>query len=105
MPKEKSVFVCRECGQEYPKWNGKCLSCGAWNSLEETLPVTSVGAKSVSNAVELKFTRMDEVTFDNEIRYDTGISELDRVLGGGLVKGSLVLIFGNRADNAFTAVV
>lgn len=95
MPKEKAVFVCRECGQEYPKWNGKCLSCGAWNSLEETLPVTSVGAKSVSNAAELKFTRMDEVTFDSEIRYDTGISELDRVLGGGLVKGSLVLIGGD----------
>ncbi|MCH5204757.1 MAG: DNA repair protein RadA [Oscillospiraceae bacterium] len=94
MPKEKTVFVCRECGQEYPKWNGKCISCGAWNSLEESAPLMVAGVKAAS-AAELKFSRMSEVSFDDEIRYDTGISELDRVLGGGLVKGSLVLIGGD----------
>lgn len=94
MPKERTVFVCRECGQEYPKWNGKCTSCGAWNSLEETSPLTVAGVKAV-NAAELKFSRMSEISYDSEIRYNTGISELDRVLGGGLVKGSLVLIGGD----------
>ena len=94
MPKEKTVFVCSECGHEYPKWNGKCMACGAWNSLEETAPLIVSGAKAVS-AAELKSSRMSEVSFDDEIRYDTGISELDRVLGGGLVKGSLVLIGGD----------
>lgn len=94
MPKEKTVFVCSECGHEYPKWNGKCTACGAWNSLEETVPLTVSGIKTAS-AAELKFSKMSEVSFDDEIRYDTGISELDRVLGGGLVKGSLVLIGGD----------
>ncbi|MCH5208404.1 MAG: DNA repair protein RadA [Oscillospiraceae bacterium] len=94
MPKEKTVFVCSECGHEYPKWNGKCTTCGAWNSLEETVPLTVSGIKTAS-AAELKFSKMSEVSFDDEIRYDTGISELDRVLGGGLVKGSLVLIGGD----------
>lgn len=93
MPKDKLVFVCRECGQDYPKWNGKCAACGAWNSLEETVPVTVSGTKAA--AAELKYSRMSEISYNDEIRYDTGISELDRVLGGGLVKGSLVLIGGD----------
>ncbi len=94
MPKEKTVFVCRECGQEYPKWGGKCTLCGAWNSLEETVVAANIPTKAVSSA-ELKFSRMSDISCDSEIRYNTGISELDRVLGGGLVKGSLVLIGGD----------
>lgn len=94
MPKEKTVFVCTECGREYPKWGGKCTACGAWNSLEETVPLVISGAKA-NSAAELKLSKMSEVSYDDEIRYNTGISELDRVLGGGLVKGALVLIGGD----------
>ena len=93
MPKPKTVFICRECGQEYPKWNGKCLSCGAWNTIEESVPIaTPKGAAPVG---EFKYSRIGEISYEDETRYTTGISELDRVLGGGLVKGSLVLIGGD----------
>lgn len=94
MPKNKTVFVCRECGAEYSKWNGKCTACGAWNTLEETVPVT-VGTGKVAPVGEFKYSRISEISYDDETRYDTGIAELDRVLGGGLVKGSLVLIGGD----------
>lgn len=93
MPKPKTVFICRECGQEYPKWNGKCLSCGSWNTIEESMPIaTPKGAAPVG---EFKYSRIGEISYEDETRYTTGISELDRVLGGGLVKGSLVLIGGD----------
>lgn len=95
MAKAKSVFICRECGQEYPKWNGKCLSCGAWNTIEETLPVAAVGGKTAAPVGEFRYSRIGEISYDDETRYGTGIAELDRVLGGGLVKGSLVLIGGD----------
>lgn len=94
MPKNKNIFVCRECGAEYSKWNGKCSSCGAWNTLEETAPVAVVTGKAAPVGT-FKYSRISEISYDDETRYDTGISELDRVLGGGLVKGSLVLIGGD----------
>ena len=94
MPKNKTVYICRECGAEYSKWNGKCTSCGAWNTLEETVPVT-VGTGKAAPVGAFKYSRISEISYDDETRYDTGISELDRVLGGGLVKGSLVLIGGD----------
>ncbi len=94
MPKNKIVFVCRECGAEYSKWNGKCAACGAWNTLEETVPVT-VGTGKAAAAGTFAYSRVSEISCGSETRYDTGISELDRVLGGGLVKGSLVLIGGD----------
>ena len=94
MAKEKTVFICGECGKEYPKWTGKCLSCGAWNSLEEAAPLAFAPSKSAS-AKPLEYSRITEIPEDAEVRYPTGVSELDRVLGGGLVKGSLVLIGGD----------
>lgn len=101
MPKAKSVYVCRECGFESPKWNGKCPNCGSWNSLEETeiIPKTKatigVSAKSTGNDLSEKIVSLaDADTSLNEVRYKTGLGELDRVLGGGLVKGSLVLLGG-----------
>lgn len=94
MPKNKTVFICRECGAEYSKWNGKCTACGAWNTLEETVPVT-VGTSKAAPVGTFKYSRISEISYDDETRYDTGINELDRVLGGGLVKGSLVLIGGD----------
>ena len=94
MPKNKTVYICSECGAEHSKWNGKCTACGAWNSLEETVPVT-VGTGKAAPVGTFTYSRISEISYDDETRYDTGISELDRVLGGGLVKGSLVLIGGD----------
>ena len=88
------MFICRECGREYPKWTGKCLSCGAWNSLEETTPISLPSSKSAPSK-PLEYSRITEIPEDSEVRWSTGVSELDRVLGGGLVKGSLVLIGGD----------
>ncbi len=100
MPKAKSVYVCRECGYESPKWNGKCPNCGSWNTLEETevIPKTkaTIGV-SKSGGMDLSekiVSLADADTSINEVRYKTGLAELDRVLGGGLVKGSLVLLGG-----------
>lgn len=95
MAKEKSVFICRDCGREYPKWTGKCLSCGAWNSLEEITPTAFAVSTKSAPAKPLEYSRITEIPEDSEVRWTTGISELDRVLGGGLVKGSLVLIGGD----------
>ncbi len=100
MPKAKSVYVCRECGFESPKWNGKCPNCSSWNSLEETeaVPKTkaTIGvARSGGSDLSDKIVCLSEAdTSVNEVRYKTGLGELDRVLGGGLVKGSLVLLGG-----------
>ncbi|MCH5205477.1 MAG: DNA repair protein RadA [Oscillospiraceae bacterium] len=94
MAKNKTVFVCSECGGESSKWNGKCPFCGAWNTLEETVPVAVVSGKAAA-AAPFNYSRISEINYEDETRYGTGISELDRVLGGGLVKGSLVLIGGD----------
>lgn len=92
MAKQKTVFVCSECGREYPKWAGKCSDCGAWNTLEEVVTDTSVKTSSVRT---LKYSKLSEISYDEDVRYDTGSEELNRVLGGGLVKGSLVLLSGD----------
>lgn len=99
MPKSRSAYVCRECGAETPKWNGRCPSCGAWNTLEEIeiLPQTKATIAKSRSGVDLadKIVQLaDADVSGDEVRYKTGISELDRVLGGGLVKGSIVLLGG-----------
>lgn len=95
MAKPKSVFVCSECGQEYSKWNGRCTACGSWNTIEEAEPAPIIGGKASAPVGELKFSSISDISYEDETRYSTGITELDRVLGGGLVKGSLVLIGGD----------
>lgn len=92
MAKQKTYYVCSECGREFPKWMGKCSECGAWNTLEEV--VTDVSAKA-SSARSVKYSKLSEISYDEDVRYDTGSKELNRVLGGGLVKGSLVLLSGD----------
>ncbi len=94
MAKNKTVFVCSECGGESSKWNGKCPFCGAWNTLEETSAERYSGNKNKLLG-EFKYSRLSEISYIDETRYGTGLSELDRVLGGGLVKGSLVLVGGD----------
>lgn len=97
MAKSRYVYECSACGYESSKWNGKCPSCGAWNTFQESVsePVSS----SSSSSREIRdlsdsILELDDIGADNDVRYDTGIGELNRVLGGGLVKGSLVLLGG-----------
>lgn len=98
MAKSKFVYTCNQCGYESSKWNGKCPSCGAWNSFEEELaesPVTGSRTSSQGGAdLSDSILELEEIGTGSEIRYDTGAGELNRVLGGGLVKGSLVLLGG-----------
>ena len=92
-------YVCRSCGFETSKWNGKCPECGEWNSFEE-VEVTKVRSSKTSAKTQIKdvsdmITILGDVDArTREVRYNTGLGELDRVLGGGLVKGSLVLLGG-----------
>lgn len=99
MAKSRYIYTCNQCGYESSKWNGKCPSCGAWNSFEEELAdnaPTSSGRSSAQAAADLtdKILELENIGVDSDVRYDTGIGELNRVLGGGLVKGSLVLLGG-----------
>ncbi len=96
MAKPKTVFSCKACGNETPKWQGKCPFCGAWNSLEEFVekPVVPGRRQASPSMTTAKAKNLDEVDVGEEIRYFTGMSELDRVLGGGAVEGSLVLVGG-----------
>jgi DNA repair protein RadA/Sms len=94
MAKPTTVFVCSACGTESAKWHGQCPGCGAWNTLaEETSKAPAKGARSAGRAV--KPVRLAEVKAERHARLSTGIGELDRILGGGLVPGSLVLIGGS----------
>ena len=94
MAKNKTSFVCTECGNEFPNWSGKCPSCGAWNSLKE-ISITDNKKSSNTRQIERKIAKkIIELDTDSEIRFSTGISEFDRVLGGGAVEASLVLVGG-----------
>ncbi|MBQ2890962.1 MAG: DNA repair protein RadA [Clostridia bacterium] len=92
--KQKSVFICSECGNQSPKWMGKCTMCGSWNTMEEEiiLPSSSPVASFSPPSSPKKIAEIDSSA---EVRQGTGMSELDRVLGGGLVKGSFVLVGGD----------
>ena len=97
MAKAKTVFYCTNCGNETPRWQGKCPACGAWNTIEEHIekPVAGGGkAKSSPVGRSRHPQRLQEIPADSETRFSTGMGELDRVLGGGAVAGSLVLVSG-----------
>ena len=96
--KTKTIFVCNECGYESVKWMGQCQGCGSWNTLEEQLvaPKKSGAVSSVSAIKSVVAAKtLAEIDAKDEHRFVTGISELDRVLGGGIVKGSVVLLSGD----------
>lgn len=95
MAKSKVVFVCQNCGTQSPKWMGKCTSCGAWNSFQEEVIDSSVG-KSTATVVSsaTKPMMLSEIKTDNVTRIKTGIQELDQVVGGGIVPGSVILLGG-----------
>lgn len=96
MAKAKTVFYCTECGNETPKWQGRCSACGAWNTIIEQ-PSTDLKKKavdSVAMGVRHIPRPITEIEATDELRFHTGMNELDRVLGGGAVHGSLVLVGG-----------
>lgn len=97
MAKTKTVFYCTNCGNETPRWQGKCPACGAWNTIEEHIEKPAISgskAKSAPIGQSRHPQRLQEIPIDGEIRFSTGMGELDRVLGGGAVAGSLVLVSG-----------
>lgn len=97
--KSKTVYVCSNCGYETAKWLGKCPDCGEWASLEEEVRVIDDSSKAKKSALSptaaFNSMALADIQPDSELRYKTGMSELDRVLGGGIVKGSLVLLSGD----------
>lgn len=101
MAKEKTVFVCSACGYETPRWMGKCPSCNAWNTLEEQAPqavqqaAIPVKANKQRPGTGASAMRLSEIPEETSARATTGIGELDRVLGGGVVEGSLMLVGGD----------
>lgn len=97
MAKEKSQFVCRECGSAFPKWAGQCDGCGAWNTLEEhrATAVSRRGQVPVSLAPSTRAVKLSDVQAQELPRIPTGSEEFDRVLGGGFVPGGVVLIGGD----------
>ena len=96
MPRNKTVFVCQNCGAESPKWIGRCPSCKEWNTYHEEIiaPVTSREASYISGQEKRNPELLDNIKADEKDRHKTGISELDRILGGGMVSGSLILLGG-----------
>ena len=95
MAKDKQIYYCKECGNEFSRWMGQCPSCKAWNSFVEEKVTKTRSNKTVSVADRPKATSIKNVSSSEETRISTRISELDRVLGGGIVKGSLVLVGGD----------
>ena len=97
--KVKTAYVCVECGFETARWLGKCPGCGHWNTLEETLrqpePKAGLASGRPQAALTTTLTRLSELEAESEWRSDTGLSELNRVLGGGVVDGSVVLLCGD----------
>lgn len=102
--KTETVFYCKECGYESKKWMGQCPACHSWNSFcEEPVAVRKTGqtasgqtaAARSAAAASVRPVRLSEIAADKEARYETGFAELDRVLGGGIVPGSLVLVGGD----------
>ena len=106
MAKAKTVFVCSECGNESPKWLGKCPACNSWNSFFEQKIVESKNSslkaeKNLNNVPQ----KLNSYEAKETIRSSTGFDELDRVLGGGLVKGSLILLGGEPGIGKSTLIL
>lgn len=109
MAKQKTAFVCNECGSDYSKWQGQCNDCGSWNSLQEIRlgPQAKGGAAKAKGyaGVSAQLLDLSEVDIAQVPRFSTGIGELDRVLGGGLVPGSAILIGGHPGAGKSTLLL
>lgn len=97
MAKQKTIYCCSDCGNTTPNWAGRCPSCGAWNTLTEVKADIAGGKRGTARAARVSFSiakKISDLDTSAELRFSTGISELDRVLGGGAVEGALVLVGG-----------
>ena len=98
MAKSKTAYVCQNCGYESAKWYGKCPECGQWNTMEEQLkspaPMGGKAAQAAPVVTDLEVSTIDAISSAEENRFHTDLSELDRVLGGGIVKGSVIMLSG-----------
>ena len=111
MAKAKSVYVCSECGNEVLRWQGRCNACGKFNTFVEQLSEQSVPAMAKTAGVSgaslssVKAVKLQNISAEDESRYSTGMNELDRVLGGGIVKGSLILLSGDPGIGKSTIIL
>ena len=106
MGKEKIVFFCKECGYESAKWLGKCPGCNAWNTfVEEKIKEKASGTKVVSNIPKSELKKLKDIQIVKKERFTSGFGELDRVLGGGIVDGSLILLGGEPGIGKSTLVL
>lgn len=105
MSKSKTVFVCSSCGYESAKWLGKCPACNEWNSFYEEKVTSAINNLSIGNKKKSTPRKLKEIEGIDVARTSTGIGELDRVLGGGLVKGSLVLVGGEPGIGKSTLIL
>ena len=106
MAKNKTIFVCSECGNESSKWLGKCPACNSWNTFyEQKVVETKHGNLKESNKQPTKPQKLNSYEAKETIRTSTGFGELDRVLGGGLVKGSLILLGGEPGIGKSTLIL
>ena len=109
MAKRKTAYVCTDCGADFPKWQGQCPACGAWNTLSEFVtdnaPAGRTAARSGFAGELAPVRRLDEIELSEAPRVATGIGELDRVLGGGLVPGSAILIGGHPGAGKSTLLL
>ena len=105
MAKNKTVFVCNNCGYESPKWMGKCPACNEWNSFYEEKVVSGLSTKAGIKKEISKPIELNKIEGKQESRTSTGFNELDRVLGGGLVNGSLILLGGEPGIGKSTLIL
>ena len=109
MAKTKTVYVCSNCGADSPKWLGKCPNCGEWNTYVEEIvtkePAVKRPVPGIMEGNKIRPVLLRDITTEEEARIDLKDDELNRVLGGGLVKGSLVLIGGEPGIGKSTLVL
>ena len=111
MAKAKTAFVCAECGADHNKWQGQCAGCGAWNTLSEIVVEPAAASRSPARSgyagavASAQVTALKDVGSLEESRVSTGLSELDRVLGGGLVEGSVVLVELSTGEETWDNIV
>ena len=105
MAKNKTIFVCNECGYESPKWMGKCPACNSWNSFFEEKVITNASSKYSNKREVSKPIELNKIEGKSEHKISAGFNELDRVLGGGLVNGSLILLGGEPGIGKSTLIL
>ena len=109
MSKVKKAYVCNDCGADYSKWQGQCSECGAWNSIAEirlsSAKSSAPSYQGYANSKVQKVTRLNEIDLQELPRFSSGMDEFDRVLGGGFVPGSVVLIGGNPGAGKSTVLL